>query len=147
MRKSTLRVQKKHFCRKSIFAIVSMRQPRFWSPGRRTVESEIDKKNDLETSPKQQLIFNILNPSNWHKQAPKSLQNRQKSCYLQPRVHPAAPMVLQSGLEVLPRCQNDTPRCSRGVKMGSQSVKKEAPSPPKAKRGWLQRAQPLRSMV
>ena len=65
-----------------------------------------------------------------HKQVQKSVQNRLKSCYLQLRVHPAAPMVLQGGPEVrkwppkvLPRCKNGSPRCSRGAKMAPRRSK------------------------
>ena len=42
----------------------------------------------------------LKNATIFYKQVPKSLQNRQKSCYLQLRVHPAAPTVLQGGPEV-----------------------------------------------
>ena len=42
-----------------------------------------------------------------------------------PRVHPAAPTVLQ----VVPRCQNGPTVCSRDAKMVSQCAEMEAPSP------------------
>ena len=37
-----------------------------------------------------------MNPKNWQKHGAKSFPNQQKSCHLQLRVHPAAPMVPQS---------------------------------------------------
>ena len=42
--KSTPKSTKNGFCEKSIFAILSMRRPRFWSPKRRNSDAEVDKQ-------------------------------------------------------------------------------------------------------
>ena len=85
--------------------------------------------NDLERSLKIKRFATLFEPD---KQVPKSLANRQKSCHLQLRVRPAAPMVLQGSPEVpkwppkvLPRCQNGSPRCSRDEKMAPRMSKRK----------------------
>ena len=128
-----------------MFAIPSMRKPRLGSPKRRKFQSEVVKKN-IETNVKIKRTLKHLDLKNQHKQVQKSLQNRQKSCYLQLRVYPATPMVLQGGPEVpkwppkvFRKCQNCFPRWSRDAKMAPRMSKRTHQGPqmatPRSSRG------------
>ena len=77
-----------------------MRKPRFESPRRRKFDSEIDKNMTWKQAWKKKRFVKHFGSQKLHKQVSKSLQNQQKSCYLQLRVHPAPPMVLQGSPEV-----------------------------------------------
>ena len=110
-----------------------MRKPSFGSPGRPNFESKINKKRDQETTPTINWNFKPQYLKNYQNKIPKSTRNLWKSRSGLPRVHPAAPKVLQSGPEmpkcfprVLPRCQN-----------GPQGITLEAPNPPNSNRQKL----------
>ena len=103
------------------FAILSMRRPGIKSPKRRYFDSESILKSDLKTSPDENCNVKHRCPKSFQNRVPKASQNRWNSCSGSPRVHPAAPMVLQGGPEVpklfprvLPRCQNGLPACKNG---------------------------------
>ena len=74
------------------------------------IREQAKTKNDFKT---------ISKPKNYRKQGPTSLQNRPKSCYLQPWVHPAAPIILQGGPEIPKWLSEVSLKC----KNGSQNAK------------------------
>ena len=91
---------KNDFREESIFAIPSLRKPRFGSPKRRNFDSEIDKNMTWKQAPNKNDILSFMNSEREYTQVPESAQHQIRSCKLPFQINPAAPAVLQRGPEV-----------------------------------------------
>ena len=78
-----------------------MPKPGTGSPKIRNLDSEIDEKSDLETSPEKTWKCQALVPKRRLKmESPNNSKIDENPVPARPRIHPAAPMALQGGPEV-----------------------------------------------